>query len=84
MSNGRIKNHATFNIDAAAAMISLGGDIADAFMPKMTITLRGDLGAGKTTLISHIISHAKGKRLELIVNEFGDAGMDADMLGECQ
>ncbi|MDG1243732.1 MAG: tRNA (adenosine(37)-N6)-threonylcarbamoyltransferase complex ATPase subunit type 1 TsaE, partial [Porticoccaceae bacterium] len=31
-------------------MIALGGDIAEAFRSKMTITLRGDLGAGKTTL----------------------------------
>ena len=50
MSNGRIKNQATFKIDDEAAMISLGGDIAEAFRPKMTITLRGDLGAGKSTL----------------------------------
>ena len=41
MSNGRIKNQATFKMDDEAAMISLGGDIAEAFRPKMTITLRG-------------------------------------------
>ena len=62
MSNGRIKNQATFKIDDEAAMISLGGDIAEAFRPKMTITLRGDLGAGKTTLsrgllISYLVQH---------------------------
>ena len=51
-------------------------------IPATIIT--GFLGAGKTTLIRHIISHAKGKRLALIVNEFGDVGMDADMFGECQ
>ena len=51
-------------------------------IPATVIT--GFLGAGKTTLIRHIISHAKGKRLALIVNEFGDIGMDADMLGECK
>jgi cobalamin biosynthesis protein CobW len=51
-------------------------------IPATVIT--GFLGAGKTTLIRHIISHAKGKRLALIVNEFGDVGMDADMLGECK
>ena len=50
MSNGRIKSQASFKIDDEAAMIALGGDIAEAFRSKMTITLRGDLGAGKTTL----------------------------------
>ena len=50
-------------------------------IPATVIT--GFLGSGKTTLIRHIISHAAGKRLALIVNEFGDIGMDAVMLGDC-
>ena len=50
-------------------------------IPATVIT--GFLGSGKTTLIRHIISHAAGKRLALIVNEFGDIGMDAAMLGDC-
>lgn len=44
--------------------------------------ITGFLGSGKTTLIRHIISNAGGKRLALIVNEFGDIGMDAAMLGD--
>ena len=50
-------------------------------IPATVIT--GFLGSGKTTLIRHIISNAAGKRLALIVNEFGDIGMDAAMLGDC-
>ena len=50
-------------------------------IPATVIT--GFLGSGKTTLIRHIISHAAGRRLALIVNEFGDIGMDAAMLGDC-
>ena len=50
-------------------------------IPATVIT--GFLGSGKTTLIRHIITHAAGKRLALIVNEFGDIGMDAAMLGDC-
>ena len=50
-------------------------------IPATVIT--GFLGSGKTTLIRHIISHAAGKRLALIINEFGDIGMDAAMLGDC-
>ena len=50
-------------------------------IPATVIT--GFLGSGKTTLIRNIIMQANGKRLALIVNEFGDVGMDGAMLAEC-
>ena len=50
-------------------------------IPATVIT--GFLGSGKTTLIRNIITQANGKRLALIVNEFGDVGMDGAMLAEC-
>src|SRR5260370_41959638 len=40
----------------------------------------GFLGAGKTTLIRHVLAHANGRRLAVIVNEFGDVGMDGEIL----
>ena len=43
----------------------------------------GFLGAGKTTLIRHLLAHAHGKRLALIINEFGDVGVDRDVLESC-
>jgi cobalamin biosynthesis protein CobW len=43
----------------------------------------GFLGAGKTTLLRHVISHAKGSRVAVIVNEFGDAGFDGDLISDC-
>ncbi len=43
----------------------------------------GFLGAGKTTLIRHILAHAGGRRLALIINEFGDVGVDGDLLAGC-
>jgi cobalamin biosynthesis protein CobW len=43
----------------------------------------GFLGAGKTTLIRHVLQHEKGRRLALIVNEFGDVGVDGDILRSC-
>jgi cobalamin biosynthesis protein CobW len=43
----------------------------------------GFLGAGKTTLIRHLLENAKGKRLALIVNEFGDVGVDGEILRSC-
>lgn len=43
----------------------------------------GFLGAGKTTLIRHILQNANGKRIALIINEFGDLGVDGDILKGC-
>ena len=43
----------------------------------------GFLGAGKTTLIRHILGHAGGRRLALIINEFGDVGVDGELLQGC-
>src|ERR1700682_4447231 len=43
----------------------------------------GFLGAGKTTLIRHVLAHARGRRLAVIVNEFGDVGIDGELLKGC-
>ncbi|MFS8037876.1 cobalamin biosynthesis protein CobW [Xanthobacter sp. AM11] len=43
----------------------------------------GFLGAGKTTLIRHLLEHAGGRRLAVIVNEFGDVGIDGEILKGC-
>lgn len=43
----------------------------------------GFLGAGKTTLIRHMLENANGKRLAIIVNEFGDVGIDGEILKGC-
>ncbi|HEX2148310.1 MAG TPA: cobalamin biosynthesis protein CobW [Pseudorhizobium sp.] len=43
----------------------------------------GFLGAGKTTLIRNLIEKLSGKRLAIIVNEFGDVGIDGEVLKGC-
>ncbi|MDE0523266.1 MAG: cobalamin biosynthesis protein CobW [Boseongicola sp.] len=43
----------------------------------------GFLGAGKTTLIRHLIESSEGYRLAVIVNEFGDVGVDGEILRGC-
>ena len=43
----------------------------------------GFLGSGKTTLIRHILENANGRRLAVIVNEFGDIGIDGEILKGC-
>jgi len=50
-------------------------------IPVTVIT--GFLGAGKTTLLRHLLSHADGRRIALIVNEFGDIGVDGEVLKGC-
>jgi cobalamin biosynthesis protein CobW len=50
-------------------------------MNKIPVTvITGFLGAGKTTLVRHLLGHAKGKRIALIINEFGDLGVDKEVL----
>jgi len=43
----------------------------------------GFLGSGKTTLIRHVLANAQGRRLAVIVNEFGDVGIDGEILKGC-
>jgi cobalamin biosynthesis protein CobW len=43
----------------------------------------GFLGSGKTTLIRHVLTNANGRRLAVIVNEFGDVGIDGEILKGC-
>ncbi|AGK59099.1 cobalamin biosynthesis protein CobW [Hyphomicrobium denitrificans 1NES1] len=51
---------------------------------KVPVTIvTGFLGAGKTTLVRHAIETADGRRLALIVNEFGDVGVDGTILRSC-
>ncbi|MCV2219347.1 cobalamin biosynthesis protein CobW [Thauera sp. Sel9] len=43
----------------------------------------GFLGSGKTTLLRHILNNADGRRIAVIVNEFGELGIDGDILRGC-
>jgi len=53
-------------------------------LSKVPVTIvTGFLGAGKTTLISHLIRSAGGRRLAVVVNEFGTLGVDGDILKGC-
>ena len=48
-----------------------------------TTVITGFLGSGKTTLIRRLLENAGGRRLAVIVNEFGDVGVDAEILRGC-
>ncbi|WP_372422756.1 cobalamin biosynthesis protein CobW [Salinarimonas chemoclinalis] len=45
--------------------------------------LTGFLGAGKTTLVRHLVENAGGRRIAVLVNEFGDLGFDGSFLEGC-
>src|SRR3984885_2317481 len=48
---------------------------------KVPVTiLTGFLGAGKTTLLNRILSERHGQRIAVIENEFGEAGIDNELL----
>jgi cobalamin biosynthesis protein CobW len=51
---------------------------------KIPVTIvTGFLGSGKTTLLRHILGNAEGKRIAVIVNEFGELGIDGEILRGC-
>lgn len=53
-------------------------------LAKIPVTvITGFLGAGKTTLIRHLMANPQGKRLAVLVNEFGSVGVDGDILKSC-
>lgn len=53
-------------------------------LAKIPVTIiTGFLGSGKTTLIRHLMANSNGKRLAVLVNEFGTAGVDGDTLKSC-
>ncbi len=54
-------------------------------MHKIPVTvITGFLGAGKTTLLRHILQNNQGRKIAVLVNEFGEIGIDGELLRSCQ
>lgn len=54
-------------------------------MSKIPVTvITGFLGAGKTTLVRNLLQNTQGRRIAVIVNEFGEVGIDGELLRDCQ
>jgi cobalamin biosynthesis protein CobW len=63
---------------------STNEDEAAGMSDRIPVTvITGFLGAGKTTLLRHLLAHAGGRRIALIINEFGDIGVDGEVLKGC-
>ncbi len=61
-----------------------GGDVTATNSHKIPATvITGFLGAGKTTLLRNLIERAAGRKLALMINEFGDLGVDGALLEAC-
>ncbi len=53
-------------------------------MRKIPATIvTGFLGAGKTSLLRHLVANAEGRRIALVINEFGELGIDRELLLGC-
>lgn len=52
---------------------------------KIPVTvITGFLGSGKTSLIRHLLQNNEGRRIAVLVNEFGELGIDGELLKSCQ
>ena len=52
---------------------------------KIPVTvITGFLGSGKTTLVRHLLQNNQGRRIAVLVNEFGELGIDGELLRSCQ
>ena len=62
--------------------LTKGVVMSDVLKVPVTV-ITGFLGSGKTTLITQLMRNPNGKRLAVIVNEFGDVGVDGEILKSC-
>jgi G3E family GTPase len=49
-------------------------------MPVPILLVVGFLGAGKTTVVNHLLAHAEGRRIAAVVNDFGAINIDAELV----
>src|SRR6516164_207535 len=81
--------HAAGNFPQAVACphstdhVAAGGRRMNSLAKIPVTVITGFLGSGKTTLIRHLMANANGRKLAVLVNEFGSEGVDGDILKSC-
>nr|WP_249135521.1 GTP-binding protein [Bradyrhizobium sp. AUGA SZCCT0222] len=56
------------------------GPLPEAEVPVPVVLVAGFLGAGKTTVVNHLLAHAGGRRIAAVVNDFGAVNIDAELI----
>jgi G3E family GTPase len=49
-------------------------------VPVPILLVTGFLGAGKTSVVNHLLAHAEGRRIAAVVNDFGAINIDAELI----
>src|SRR6266852_4236541 len=55
-------------------------DCRGMIVPVQILLVAGFLGAGKTTVVNHLLAHAQGRRIAAVVNDFGAINIDAELI----